>query len=90
MGLFGFAALRSKRTELQLDMPRRSIEFAVFQPGGIDPGDELEVDLTAGVIKDLTNGEMLTFSPLPDVMITILNDGGLAAHIQKHGDFKLG
>jgi 3-isopropylmalate/(R)-2-methylmalate dehydratase small subunit len=47
------------------------------------------VDLARGTIKDLANGNELSFSPLPQVMITILNDGGLAAHIQKHGDFKL-
>jgi 3-isopropylmalate/(R)-2-methylmalate dehydratase small subunit len=55
----------------------------------INAGDQLEVDLTAGTIKDLTTNDTLTFTPLPDVMIKILNDGGLAAHIQKHGDFKL-
>jgi 3-isopropylmalate/(R)-2-methylmalate dehydratase small subunit len=55
----------------------------------IDQGDSLEVDLAKGTIKDLTNGRELKFSPLPRVMITILNDGGLAPHIQKHGDFKL-
>ncbi|MCP4631533.1 MAG: 3-isopropylmalate dehydratase small subunit [candidate division Zixibacteria bacterium] len=55
----------------------------------INPGDVLEVDLTGGKIKDLTNGIELSFAPLPDVMIKILNDGGLAAHIQKYGDFNL-
>ncbi len=55
----------------------------------INAGDELEVDLEVGVIKDLTNGEQMDFKPLPPTMITILNDGGLLAHIQKHGDFKL-
>lgn len=55
----------------------------------INAGDELEVDLEAGVIKDLANGEELNFKPLPPTMIKILNDGGLLSHIQKHGDFKL-
>jgi 3-isopropylmalate/(R)-2-methylmalate dehydratase small subunit len=55
----------------------------------INAGDELEVDLETGVIKDLTNGEQLNFKPLPPTMIKILNDGGLLSHIQKHGDFKL-
>jgi 3-isopropylmalate/(R)-2-methylmalate dehydratase small subunit len=55
----------------------------------IDEGDELEVDMSAGIVKDLTKGIEITFSPLPDVMIKILNDGGLAAHIAKYGDFKL-
>lgn len=55
----------------------------------INAGDELEVDLEAGVIKDLATGEELSFKPLPPTMIKILNDGGLVSHIQKHGDFKL-
>lgn len=55
----------------------------------INAGDELEVDLEAGVIKDLTNGEQMNFKPLPPTMIKILNDGGLLSHIQKHGDFNL-
>ncbi|MEE9553747.1 MAG: 3-isopropylmalate dehydratase small subunit [candidate division Zixibacteria bacterium] len=56
----------------------------------IGAGDELEVDLEAGIIKDITNGVELEFTPLPPTMITILNDGGLLSHIQKHGDFNLG
>ena len=55
----------------------------------IDEGDELDIDLSTGTIKDVTKGIELTFTPLPDVMITILKDGGLAAHIKKHGDFNL-
>ncbi len=55
----------------------------------INAGDELEVDLSAGTIKDITTGTEITFAPLPDSMIRILNDGGLVAHIEKHGNFKL-
>jgi len=55
----------------------------------IDAGDDLEVDLESGIIKNLSNGEELEFKPLPPTMIKILNDGGLLAHIQKHGDFNL-
>ena len=55
----------------------------------IDEGDELDVDLGAGVLKNITQGGEMTFPPLPPVMQTILADGGLAEHIKKHGDFKL-
>jgi 3-isopropylmalate/(R)-2-methylmalate dehydratase small subunit len=55
----------------------------------IDDGDQLEVDLAKGEIRDLTKDVVLSTPPLPDAMIAILNDGGLKAHIQKHGDFKL-
>ncbi len=52
-------------------------------------GDDLEIDLAAGCIKDITQGFDLTFHPLPKAMLNILNDGGLVAHIKIHGDFKL-
>ena len=55
----------------------------------IDAGDELSVDLAAGTMTDVTKGFTLTFPPLPAAMRTILDDGGLVAHIKKHGDFKL-
>ncbi len=55
----------------------------------INDGDELEVDLAAGTVKDKTNGNHLTFSKIPEVMLHILDEGGLIPYIQKHGDFKL-
>ncbi|MDD3236596.1 MAG: 3-isopropylmalate dehydratase small subunit [Candidatus Gastranaerophilales bacterium] len=55
----------------------------------IDAGDELQVDIKSGVIKDLTKNIELSFTPLPDVMIKLLQDGGLIEHIKKNGDFKL-
>lgn len=54
----------------------------------IDDGDELEVDLGAGIIKDLTKGTELSFKPLPPEMLKILNDGGLVEHFKKHGKFE--
>jgi 3-isopropylmalate/(R)-2-methylmalate dehydratase small subunit len=55
----------------------------------IETGDELEVDLAAGVIRDKTKGIELKAHPLPQAMINILNDGGLLPHLEKHGTFKL-
>lgn len=55
----------------------------------IDAGDELELDLKNGVIKNLTKSSEITFTPLPDVMIKLLEDGGLVEHIKKYGDFNL-
>jgi 3-isopropylmalate/(R)-2-methylmalate dehydratase small subunit len=55
----------------------------------IDDGDELEVDLAAGTVRDVTNGSQLTFGRIPEVMLRILNEGGLIPYIKKHGDFKL-
>jgi 3-isopropylmalate/(R)-2-methylmalate dehydratase small subunit len=52
-------------------------------------GDELEIDLEKGVIKDLTSKIQLKFAPLPKAMTQILSDGGLVEHIKKHGEFKI-
>ena len=55
----------------------------------LESGEELEVDLERGLIRNLSKGITLDFKPLPKVMINILEDGGLVAHIEKHKDFKL-
>jgi len=55
----------------------------------IDDGDELEVDLAAGTVRDITNGNQLTFGKIPEVMLHILDEGGLIPYIQKYGDFRL-
>ena len=55
----------------------------------INQSDELELDLLEGIIKNKTQGTEIEMTPLPDVMIKILNDGGLAKHIEKYGDFQL-
>lgn len=55
----------------------------------IDDGDELEVDLKAGVVRDLTTGKDIPFAPLPAVMEQLLADGGLVEHFKKHGGFNL-
>ena len=53
----------------------------------IQEGDQLEVDLGAGTVRNLSRGSTVTFPPLPAVMRRILADGGLAAHVKKHGGF---
>jgi len=55
----------------------------------IDDGDELEVDLASGTVKDITNGNQLVFGKIPEVMLHILDEGGLIPYIQKYGDFRL-
>lgn len=55
----------------------------------IDAGDELGLDVKNGIVKNLTKNSKITFNPLPDVMIKLLEDGGLVEHIKKYGDFNL-
>lgn len=52
----------------------------------IDDGDDLDVDLEKGVVRDATKGVDLTFPALPAVMARILEEGGLVAYIKNHGD----
>jgi 3-isopropylmalate/(R)-2-methylmalate dehydratase small subunit len=43
----------------------------------VKQGDELEVNLKAGTLKNLTTGESMTFSPYPDFLLEIIEAGGL-------------
>jgi len=55
----------------------------------IRDGDELELDLAGGVLRNLTRGTEVRVPALPPVMLRILADGGLLSHIKKHGGFAL-
>ena len=55
----------------------------------IEDGDELELDLIAGTLKNITKNGTYSFPPLPKAMAHILSDGGLVEHIKRHGDLKL-
>ena len=52
---------------------------------GIEDGDELEISLEEGVVRNVTRGLEIEFSPLPKVMIEILGEGGLVPYMKKHG-----
>jgi 3-isopropylmalate/(R)-2-methylmalate dehydratase small subunit len=49
----------------------------------IQDGDEIDIDYDAGVIKDKTNGEEISFQPLPDFALEIIASGGLLNKIAK-------
>jgi 3-isopropylmalate/(R)-2-methylmalate dehydratase small subunit len=55
----------------------------------IDAGDEIKIDFASNSITDLTNGNKLTFGKMPQVMLDILEEGGLIPYIKKHGDLKI-
>ena len=72
------------RNAINLGLP-----VLICDTDAINDGDELEVDLAKGTVYDKTSGQRLTFGRLPQVMLRILDEGGLLPYIQKHGDFKL-
>ncbi len=55
----------------------------------IEEGDELEVDLDKGSIKNKTKNKEIKIALLPKTMQILLSDGGLVEHFKKHGGFKL-
>ena len=54
---------------------------------GIDPGDQLRVDLGSGVIRNVTKGLEIPIRPLPQTMLEVLSEGGLVSYFRKHGGF---
>jgi 3-isopropylmalate/(R)-2-methylmalate dehydratase small subunit len=46
-------------------------------------GDTLEIDLSSGRIKNLTNGMTFTAKPYPDFMAELISAGGLIEHTKK-------
>jgi 3-isopropylmalate/(R)-2-methylmalate dehydratase small subunit len=55
----------------------------------IADGDNLEISLDEGIIRNITKNESYSFTRIPAAMLSILNEGGLIPYINKHGDLKL-
>ena len=49
----------------------------------IDDGDSIEIDMTEGVIKNLTSGESYKTTPLPPFLQEIVDSGGLVEYTKK-------
>lgn len=54
----------------------------------IDDGDELEIDIANGKLRNKGKGLLLDIKPIPPVMRRLLDDGGVVGHFRKHGGFK--
>jgi 3-isopropylmalate/(R)-2-methylmalate dehydratase small subunit len=67
------------RNAINVGLPVISCGSAVSR---IAPGDEIRIDLHGGSIL-LPSGERLSFSPLPDFLIRILDEGGLVPYTKK-------
>ena len=51
--------------------------------GEVETGDELEVDLKGGVLKNISSGKEISFIPMPDFVLKIAEAGGLLQSIKK-------
>jgi len=60
--------------------------YIIESPGALEKinnGDEVEIDYKNGLVKNKTAGIDISFNPLPDFALEIINDGGLLEHITK-------
>ncbi len=55
----------------------------------IATGDELEIDLKSGTLKNRTRNTQYRAVKMPQTMIDILKEGGLANYLKKYGDYRL-
>lgn len=67
----------------------QGVPVMICDTDSIAAGDEIEIDLTEGKVIDLSNGVQLNFNKIPQVMLDILDEGGLIPYVKKYGDFKL-
>lgn len=59
----------------------------ICDTSGFETGDKLKIDLANGSVKNITRNTELNFSPLPDIMRSILAEGGLVQYLKKHRGF---
>jgi len=55
----------------------------------IKTGDDLEVDLELGRVRNLTTEVELSSTRIPPFMAKVLEEGGLLSYINKYGDFQI-
>lgn len=65
------------------------LPIAEIQEHNIEDGNVVAVDLKKGLVTNTTSGEIYTSTQMPQVMIDILNEGGLVNYLLKHGDYSL-
>ena len=68
------------RNAINTGLPLLECDEAVAQT---EAGDILEVDLSSGQIKNLTNGTTFTAKPYPDSMAELISAGGLIEYTKK-------
>ncbi len=65
----------------------RGLPVLICDTDKIKEGDQLEIDMASGTVNNLSSGEKITFKPIPEFMLNILNHGGIMPYITRHGGF---
>ncbi len=68
------------RNSIDIGLPLLECEEAV---DNTEDGDQLEIDLSTGEIKNQTRKMTFTAKPYPDFMAELISDGGLIEHTKK-------
>jgi len=68
------------RNAINIGLPLLECEEAVAKTKA---GDTLEVDLSSGRIRNMTNGKAFTAKPYPDFMAELISAGGLIEYTKK-------
>ncbi|MFC2001559.1 3-isopropylmalate dehydratase small subunit [Chloroflexota bacterium] len=68
------------RNSINIGLPLLECEAAVDNSAS---GDILEVDLSRGEVRNLTNGKLFTAKPYPDFMAELISAGGLIEYTRK-------
>ena len=55
----------------------------------IEDGEQLSVDLDAGIVTSQNTGRSVKITAIPRTMQLLLEDGGLISHLKKHNGFLL-
>jgi 3-isopropylmalate dehydratase small subunit len=63
-----------------------NIGLPVLEVPGHDilDGDVLEVNLTKGIVNNISQNKTYKATALPDIMLGIMNEGGLVEYLKKH------
>jgi len=52
----------------------------------VSQGDEIEIEMEKGTLKNLNTGKEFKIKRLPEFMVEILSEGGLIPYLKKHID----
>lgn len=68
------------RNSINLGLP---VVVAPEAPAAIEAGDDLEIDLASGSIRNLSQGTTITAAPLDSRAVELLEAGGLIPYLKK-------
>ena len=67
---------------------RNAVNIAQTIPEVTKNGDVIEVDLSLGVVNNLSRGVIERFKPFPKELLAIIQEGGIINYIKRYGDLK--